>query len=270
MTKSNKEPSLDPAIKKYYSLGKEKDRLTAAHIEKERTLQILRKAMPPAPAVILDVGGAYGVYSYPLAENGYEVHLIDPIAVHIEQSHEYGQHFPKAKLASASIGDARKIERANNSADVVLFFGPLYHLVEEKDRKLALREAFRVLKSGGIIFASAISRFTSFMDNMYKSSIYSKLQVVEQDVQSGLHPSDNSKILLYFHRPQELKNEIESCGFKNTSILGIEGPMWHPGIIDTLREDSKNWEELLSLIELLETEESIIGASAHIMAIATK
>jgi hypothetical protein len=77
---------IDPSIDKYYAEGNEKDRLSIHRLEKDRTLQILKKRLPPAPAVILDVGGAAGVYAFPLAETGYEVHLIDPIAVHIEQA----------------------------------------------------------------------------------------------------------------------------------------------------------------------------------------
>lgn len=73
--------ALDLALEKYYNQGSEKDRLTFCQLEKERTLKILKKAMPPAPAIVLDVGDAAGVYAFPLAEQGSEVHLIDPISL---------------------------------------------------------------------------------------------------------------------------------------------------------------------------------------------
>lgn len=82
---------IDPSIDKYYAEGNEKDRLSTHRLEKDRTLQILKKRLPYTPAVILDVGGAAGVYAFPLTETGYEVHLIDPIAVHIEQA-KYLEH----------------------------------------------------------------------------------------------------------------------------------------------------------------------------------
>ena len=84
MDKQNK-PKLDVAIEKYYSKGKEKERLNEHHLERDRTLMILKKLMPPAPAVVLDIGGAAGAYAFPLTCQGYEVHLIDPVPLHIEQ-----------------------------------------------------------------------------------------------------------------------------------------------------------------------------------------
>ncbi len=96
------------------------------------------------------MGGAAGIYAFPLAETGYKVHLIDPIAVHIEQAKEHAIKTGMS-LASYTVGDARNLEQPDNSADVVLFFGLLYHLIDEKDRLKALREAYRFLKPGGML-----------------------------------------------------------------------------------------------------------------------
>jgi ubiquinone/menaquinone biosynthesis C-methylase UbiE len=261
---------LDPAIEKYYSLGKEKERLSTYWLEKDRILRILRKNMSPAPGVVLDVGGAYGIYAFPLAEQGYEVHLIDPISVHLDQSKEYAKNFPSAKLASCSIGDARQINWPDNSVDGVLFFGPLYHLLEQNDRLIALREAYRVLKQGGILFTTAISRFASLMDNMYKGLIYSKLKIVEQGLLTGIHFSENTQLFFYVHRPHELKEELKQSGFKDIAVRGIEGPVWHRGVLDVLQQDTQRWQELLSLLETVETEEAIVGASNHLIATGKK
>lgn len=268
--KHKKKLPLDPAIERYYSQGKEIYRLDTAQIEKDRTLKILNKRMPKPPAVVIDIGGAYGVYSFPLAQKGYEVHLIDPIEKHIQQAQDYGKNFPGVKLTSCEVGDARKVDKKSNSADVVLFFGPLYHLVEKNDRLQALKEAYRLLKPGGILFAAVISRFNSLIDNIYKCSVGFKSKVIKEDMISGIHPSENSKTVLYFHTPQEVKEELALAGFKNVSLLGIEGPVWNPSIMEPLQKDEQAWEKLLYLLDLVETEESIIGASAHMMAVAKK
>ncbi len=266
----NDRKQLDSALERYYALGKERDRLSSASLEKDRTLRILKREMPLPPAKILDIGGAYGVYAFPLAALGYEVHLIDPIPIHIEQAQEYAKNFPSIELASYSVGDARKITREDNSVDAILFFGPLYHLVKSDDRLKALSEAYRTLKQGGILFVAAISRFQSFIDNMHKGVIYSKTELVKQDFLTGLHLSENSKMFLYFHHPQELKEELKESGFTDVSLIGIEGPVWHHDLVQNLQNDRKKWEQLLDLLELIEKEETIIGASAHIMAIARK
>ena len=70
---------LDEDIAAYYAEGKERVRLTAGsgRLELLRTQELLARYLPPAPAIVLDVGGGPGLYALPLAAQGYDVHLID-------------------------------------------------------------------------------------------------------------------------------------------------------------------------------------------------
>lgn len=259
--------NIDPALNQFYSQGTEKDRLSIHQLERDRTLHILKKNLPLPPATILDIGGAAGAYAFPLAQQGYTVHLLDPIALHIEQAKAN-----PLKLASITQGDARKLPFASNSADVVLLLGPLYHLPHLADRLSALQEAHRVLKPKGILFAAGISRFASFMDYTNKSTIYTKIPQVENDLSTGLHKKSSQEnfIFGYFHRPHELKHEIESAHFSHVSLHAIEGPIWASSLMNPLSQDQVNWPKFITLLDAMETEESLIGASAHIMAIAKK
>jgi 2-polyprenyl-3-methyl-5-hydroxy-6-metoxy-1,4-benzoquinol methylase len=73
-------------IEAHYLLGGESQRLSNewGELERLRTRAILARHLPSPPAVILDVGGAAGVYAFPLAKQGYEVHLIDAVELHLE------------------------------------------------------------------------------------------------------------------------------------------------------------------------------------------
>lgn len=265
-----KPPKLDPGIEKYYSEGNERERLSSRRLEKDRTIQILKKLLPPAPATILDVGGAAGVYAFLLAEIGYQVHLIDPIALHIQQAKETAKN-GGFELASYSVGDARQLDQKDCSADVVLLLGPLYHLIKEEDRDKALQEAYRVLKPGGALFAAGITRFASFMDAMHKKVVALKSKVIEQEFKTGVHEKIQEGFSFgYLHYPNELKKEIEKNRFENVIIRAIEGPVWDKRSIEALAQDEKEWEKVLMLLEKIETEETILGASAHIMAVARK
>ena len=70
--------SVPREIEAHYLETRESERLSGAHgeLERLRTLEILARVLPPAPAVLFDVGGAAGAYAFPLSEQGYVVHLI--------------------------------------------------------------------------------------------------------------------------------------------------------------------------------------------------
>ena len=140
-------------ILRYYTDVDEAARLRTSwfQLEHERTRELIRRHLPPPPGRIIDAGGASGVYACWLASLGYEVHLIDPVAKHIEQARAASSQQPDHPLASTELGDARHLPHAENSVDAVLLLGPLYHLVEKEDRIACLREAGRVLRPGGLI-----------------------------------------------------------------------------------------------------------------------
>jgi len=81
--------TLDEDWVAHYEAADEQGRLTAVasgRLEFIRTQELLARFLPPPPAVILDVGGAAGVHAAPLAAAGHQVHLIDPVPLHVEQA----------------------------------------------------------------------------------------------------------------------------------------------------------------------------------------
>jgi ubiquinone/menaquinone biosynthesis C-methylase UbiE len=87
------------------------------------------------PATVVDVGGGAGAYAMPLASAGYQVHLIDPVPLHVEQAAAASRQ-AGTSLTGISAGDARDLPVADHSADAVLLLGPLYHLTSREDRLL--------------------------------------------------------------------------------------------------------------------------------------
>lgn len=81
---------LPDAALAHYEQGQEAQRLfkNTGQLELVRTQELLSRYLPPPPGVIFDVGGGSGVYAFWLAQQGYEVHLIDAVPLHIEQARE--------------------------------------------------------------------------------------------------------------------------------------------------------------------------------------
>ena len=194
--------------------GIEADRLQrgSGRIEFARTQEIVSRYLPPAPAVIFDIGGGPGVYACWLARLGHEVHLIDPVPLHVEQARQASAQQPDAPIASCIVGDARHLDRADASVDVALLLGPLYHLTERSDRITALREAARIVRPGGVVLAVGISRFVSTLDGMARGYLADSVfaRIVQDDLATGQHrnPTHHPAYFTtaYFHHPTELKD----------------------------------------------------------------
>lgn len=265
-------------IQSYYKRFDEAERLDRleGEIEKLRTRELMRRYLPLPPAVILDVGGGSGVHAFWLAEQGYQVHLIDAVPRHIEQAEEPARKLKSNPLASIKLGDARKLDHEDNSADGVLLFGPLYHLTDRQERLRALIEALRVLRPGGVVMAAAITRFASTIAALLRGLIADPIfaPIYEKDLRDGQHrnPTDDPAYFTesYFHYPQELKDEISAAGFKFEALLAIEGPAM------LLKDFNPGWkneeirEKLLSIVVQVEAEPNLWGVSAHIMGIGKK
>lgn len=168
------DPTADEIVR-HYNEANEDTRLRTGwfQLEHARTQELILRHIPPAPACVLDVGGGAGAYACWLAARGYQVHLIDPVPRHIEQAKVASARQEQHPLASAAVGDARKLGQADQTADAVLLLGPMYHLTERRDRVTALREAHRVLRPGGLAWIAAISRFASLLDSLPADSLTS-------------------------------------------------------------------------------------------------
>ena len=240
-------------------------------LELARTQELILRHLPKPPGMVLDVGGAAGVYSAWLGTLGYETHLIDPVPRHVEGARKLAAH-----IKSASVGDARKLARADGSFDAVLLFGPLYHLTDRAERLTALGEAYRVLRARGLLYAAAINHFASLLDGLVRGFIDDPrfVAILEQDLASGQHrnPTNNPNYFTtaFFHRPEELSAEIAEAGFSMIELAGVEGPAWLAPDFDARWTDPARREQLLALVRRVEHEAVLLGVSMHLLAVARK
>lgn len=265
-------------ITEFYGAADEGSRLGTGYfqLEQERTRELILRHLLPPPLTIVDAGGGSGVYACWLAAQGYQIHLIDPVPKHIEQARAASERQPECPLASAEVGDARKLPHTDNSVDAVLLLGPLYHLVEKEDRIACLREAHRILHPGGLVWGAGISHFASLFDSLAHGFFDDPAfaPIVARDLEDGQHRNPTGNPLYftdaYFHRPGELSRDLLAAGFQVLEIVAIEGPGWLAHAFDRLWSDSTQRERLLNVVRKVEREPSILGATAHIMAVGRK
>lgn len=153
----------------FYNNYDEDSRLEPKHgtVEFLTTMRYIEKYLKPGNRV-LEIGAGTGRYSHALARQGYSVSAIELIEHNIEV-------FQKNTLASENIsvvqGNALDLSAfQNNQYDITLLLGPLYHLYSNKDKQQAIREALRVTKQGGIIFAAYVISDGCLLDEGFNRS----------------------------------------------------------------------------------------------------
>jgi ubiquinone/menaquinone biosynthesis C-methylase UbiE len=263
----------------FYGRGLERGRLQQGRprLELLRVQEILEAWLPAPPSTVVDIGGGAGVHATWLARRGYDVHLVDPVPLHVEQAREASAGQADAPLASVSLGDARALALEGDSVDVALLFGPLYHLREREERLEALTEARRVLRAGGMLVAIAISRYTWLLDGLATGRVFRRpdaLPRAMQGIETGLLTNPTRErgrfTTAYLHRPAELEAEVRDGGFRVDALLGVEGPGWLLQSFNEAWDDDARRSMLLEIARLVEGERDIIAASTHMLIVARR
>jgi ubiquinone/menaquinone biosynthesis C-methylase UbiE len=226
--------------------------------------------------VIYDVGGGPGVYAAWLARLGHNVHLLDAVHLHVEQALAISSIQPETPIASCRQGDARDLPFDDQSGEATLLLGPLYHLTDRSERVAALREAARVTRRGGLVFAAAISRFASALDGLQRGFVDDPefRDIMRYDLQSGQHRNPKNRehyfTTAYFHHPSELRREFDAAGLTHIETLAVEGPAALIARVSDQWHEPEWREQVLALLRLIEDEPSLLGASPHLLAIGRR
>lgn len=262
----------EAAVRAYYERGEERDRLSngRGQLEFIRTTEILTRGLPPPPAVIADIGGGPGRYALWLASLDYQVELRDLMPLHVSQLQADAARVPGIR---AAIGDARELDLPDASADAVLLLGPLYHLAKRTERTAAIREAARILRPGGRLFAAAISRWAARIDGIIASRVYLKypaaLDLIDEAERTGVFPPLHAGAFTsYSHRPGDLRAELAEAGFEVTDLVSVEGPAVILPDLDARMADPVDRAAILDGARTLENVPELTGFGPHLLATA--
>lgn len=253
-------------IVKYYNKFNEDKRLTRRHgiVEYTTAMKYIKDYLKEfKEPKILDIGAGTGKYSISLAEMGYEVTAVELV------KHNLMTLKKNSNKVRAILGDATDLSMLeDNSFDVTLLFGPMYHLISDEDKIKALREAKRVTKDGGYIFISyymneyAIIKH-GFMERNIKSSIKEGL------IDSNFHVTPRNSDLYSMVRLEDIDRYKNIVGLKRIKIASQDGASdYIRKFINDLDEEEFNIyiKYHLSICERLE----LLGASSHVMDILKK
>ena len=115
------------------------------------TMHYLHKFLR-AGAKIADIGAGGGTYTRALAEEGYFIDAVELTPRYVEEMRNLFANNEKIRVYEGNAKDLSFLK--DNEYDVVLLMGPIYSIENFEDRKLACREALRIAKPGGVVFAA--------------------------------------------------------------------------------------------------------------------
>jgi 2-polyprenyl-3-methyl-5-hydroxy-6-metoxy-1,4-benzoquinol methylase len=265
----------------------ELDRLDVHWVEFGMTLRALERwAGPPNRAehrrVAIDVGVGSGAYSGWLAARGFDVHLVDvsekllaAAQARVERERRadrvVGLHHASATRVTA-ISDA--------TADLLLEMGPLYHLQEPSARRECVREAFRLLKPGGLIFASGVNRlaYLSFLVKEHPDQGATRRDHLLRFLREGniddfgkgqsLIPATEREAYGHLTTASELSAEL-GRGFDQVALLGLESFVGDQDaeLPVVAQVDRDAW---LDVVEATAQSSEALGCSSHFLYVGTR
>ena len=205
---------------------------------------------------ILDIGAGTGRYSVALAGEGYDVTAVELV--------KYNLGILKQKNSSVKAiqGNALNLKKLqDNSFDVTLLFGPMYHLFTMEDKVRALQEAKRVTKTGGIILVAYLMNEYSVLTYGFREG-HMKESIEEGRISKDFKVSSEEKDLYDYVRIEDI-NEINlRAGLSRIQIITPDGPanMMRPELRSM---DEETFELFVQYVMCISDRQDILGASAH-------
>jgi 2-polyprenyl-3-methyl-5-hydroxy-6-metoxy-1,4-benzoquinol methylase len=241
-------------LMEFYNNYDEENRLIKDNFHKIEYITNIHyiKKYCPQNSIILDACAGTGRYTFYLARNGHRVTAGDIVPLHVENIKLKNKE--NSVLKEIKINDVLDMDFQDNSFDVVLCMGALYHLKTSDERYKAINECIRVLKTNGIIILSYINKYAQMLLDIKKGGGYFK---EAYDNYKG-----KKENIFIGTSPKEIEELTERNNIKKIKNIGSDGSAYF--IADAINEAAEEEFEIW-LKYHLETceEESILGNSLH-------
>ena len=246
-------------IERHYLKHHEELRLQRRHgvVEFTVTMHFLQKYLKKGDKV-LDIGAGCGNYTIALMEQGYEVDAVELVQRNIDVM--------KQKCAEVNVrkADARDLSFiTDDSYDVTLLFGPMYHLMNEQDKLKALGEAKRVTRKGGTILVAYLMNEYSIVSYCFAENRMAEL-VNNGFVDSEFHVKTPEGELYDYIRLEDADRMNEKLGLKRLTVFSPDGPTDYIRV-ELNRMTEENFALYIDYVTKIAERKDLIGAAAHIV-----
>jgi len=210
-------------LEQYYNKFHEEHRLTTRHgtVEFLTTLTFIKKYLnklsPDTNLKIADLGAGTGRYSVELCHMGYDVTAVELVKHNLEilrNKHE------NIKTWQGNAMDLHFLD--DETFDLTLLFGPMYHLHGEENKLKALNEAKRITKKGGYILVAYVMNDYSVISYCFKEHKWAEVEA-KGGLSPDFHTICTEKDLYDYVRIDDIDELNKKAGLNRCQIISADG-----------------------------------------------
>jgi ubiquinone/menaquinone biosynthesis C-methylase UbiE len=209
------------ALIEYYNKFNEDKRLTTKHgqVEFLTAMEYIKEYLKMYEnAKIVDIGAGCGAYSIPLSEAGHDVTAVELVKHNLKVIESKSN---KVKCICANAMDMHMLQ--DESFDVALLFGPMYHLISTEEKIQCLKEVKRILKKDGLIFITYCMNEYALITHGIKEGFLNK-SIEDKNVDYDFHIISNKDDLYSYVRLEDINMLNDKAELERVKIINQDGP----------------------------------------------
>lgn len=256
------------ALTEFYSNYDEEGRLLSKHgsVEYLTTMRYIGTYLKPGMR-ILEIGAATGRYSHALARMGYRVDAVELVQHNIDL---FKANTKPGEDITITQGNAKDLHfLRDNSYDLVLLLGPMYHLFTVEEQKQALSEALRVTKPGGILMAAYCGNDATMVQYCFGRGMLKEKRYQELVNPVSFKASSDPAELFELYRKEDIDALMESFRTQRLHYVGTDmATNYMRSCIDEM--DEELFDLYLKYHFVICERSDMVGVSHHILDIHRK
>nr|MCR5290293.1 methyltransferase domain-containing protein [Treponema sp.] len=207
-------------LEKYYNKFNEEHRLTTRHgiVEYTTAMKYIHDFIPSGTKVkIADIGAGTGRYSVALSQEGHSVTAVELVPRNLQVL--------RSKHANVNCWSGNALDLhflPDETFDITLLFGPLYHLHTQEERLQAFAEAKRITKTGGYIFAAYVMNEYSILTYCFKQN-HIKECMQNNALTENFHTKTDKNELYSYLRTEDIAELNQKSGLTRIKLIAADG-----------------------------------------------